>query len=175
MYLQRAVPDAAAETAGLWTPAVLQRAGKVPAASARYIVVDDLGDEAGVAVTVESSWPSVDTAGRLTFSEEGSERARPVKNLTSHVHVQRFEHDQDAADRPLRVGDTFYVEEIDGEWITAIDVTADARDSAKSAFYSAITPPVTGVAVVASREHPDETIPDEVASSYRGPAAGPAV
>jgi hypothetical protein len=74
--------------------------------------------------------------------------------------VDGQEAEKELKERPIAVGDTFavrpsqtpespesipeLVEELGiGAWIeSAIDITADARDEAKSAMYKALTPPV---------------------------------
>jgi hypothetical protein len=125
----------------------------------RYVVVDEIvGRSVGLAV---SDWPTVDDAGRVRFT------AAPALVGADAAELQQFlnEHRRptELAERPLRIGDAFAVRvrpamaaELDGAHeeesrheptldLDSIeppvyDVTADARDAAKTSFFSSVTP-----------------------------------
>jgi hypothetical protein len=125
-----------------------------------YVVIDEIEDGAvGLAV---SDWPYVDAHGRIRFpggavllGAYGSALAR---------FLARHRRPQEIAARELRAGDVFAVrprwdvlERVGGgveqhrrleplldpsEWIEppVYDVTADAREAAKTSFYASVTP-----------------------------------
>jgi hypothetical protein len=128
-----------------------------------YVVLDEIVEDA--ARLSVSSWPRVDEQGRLHF--ERSERARSVrvdmKELRRFVSAQRANRRR-AAPR-LRMGTVLAVsvdtsvlpepesdEEMQeqaepeprepGAWMRppVYDVSSDARDKAKEAFYAAVAP-----------------------------------
>jgi hypothetical protein len=130
-------------------------------ADLRYLVVDEIvGPSVGL---VLSPWPAIDEQGRLRFAEAGGELVGCLR-----ADLERFlsEHRLPEAlrERPLRIGDVFAVcirQEVLAEfaaelreqrrlepflgperWIEppVYDVTADAREEAKVAFYAAVTP-----------------------------------
>jgi hypothetical protein len=127
-----------------------------------YLVVDEIvGSSIGL---VLSPWPDVDSRGRLRFG--GSPRMLGADRDALEPFLA--EHRRPAAlARPLRIGDTFAVRVIhdaladvadelvaqkrlepllDPEaWIQppVYDVSADAREAAKTAFYAAVTPILT--------------------------------
>jgi hypothetical protein len=130
-----------------------------------YVVVDEIVEDA--ARLSVSSWPRVDEQGRLHF--ERAERARSVradvKELRRFVSASRADR---GGDPPrVRTGTVLAVrvdksvlpepesdEEMreqanpdpphPGEWMEppVYDVSADARDKAKEAFYAAVAPTV---------------------------------
>ncbi|HEX2028095.1 MAG TPA: hypothetical protein VHF25_08865 [Nitriliruptorales bacterium] len=147
MYQQRArpsEPSGAVDAAAAWHPDSLLRAGiDPPEPSAWYLVVDNLDGD--VAVLVAAPWPTLDVHGRLRFgpSQRRTTLTRPRGELQRDVVTGRRAAKQRAASRPLRIGDTFYLEapdSVDGPWPVLVDVTGEARDAAKVAFYGAVTP-----------------------------------
>ncbi|MDQ3379563.1 MAG: hypothetical protein M3546_04475 [Actinomycetota bacterium] len=126
-----------------------------------YVVVDEIvGSSVGLAL---SAWPQLDGQGRLLF---GTTDAYLVGSPRGELETFLSEHrlPEDLRERPLRIGDVFavrvrpealaeIVDELDeqqrlepffapGSWIEppVYDVTADAREAAKVAFYAAVTP-----------------------------------
>ena len=127
----------------------------------RYLVVDEIvGGSIGL---VLCPWPQTDDEGRLIFEAAqthtiGCERSDLLEFLSEHRRPLELRA------RPLRIGDVFAVrvlpgilddlsEELDEphrlmpflapkSWILppVYDITADARDQAKMAFYAAVTP-----------------------------------
>lgn len=147
MYQQRArptEPSEAVEAAAAWRPDSLVRAGiDTPDPSAWYLVIDDLDGD--VTALVAAPWPTLDLHGRLRFgaSQRRTTLTRARRELQGELVAARRTAKQRAASRPLRIGDTFYVEAPDGlsgSWPVLIDVTREARDAAKVAFYGAVTP-----------------------------------
>ncbi len=129
-----------------------------PAGDVEYVVVDEIEED--VATLVIEPWPDLDQRGRLTFS--GSELRRDVQlerqqferllqnrvapgQLTA-VQVEAF------ASRPLRVGDVFCAvidralmgsdPDDPARWLTrpVIDVSAEAREAAKTQYFAAVGP-----------------------------------
>lgn len=126
-----------------------------------YVVVDEIvGSSVGLAL---SAWPELDAQGRLLFgATEVYLLGSPRGELETFLSKHRLP--EDLRERPLRIGDVFavrvrpealeeIVDELDEQqrlepffapesWIEppVYDVTADARDAAKVAFYAAVTP-----------------------------------
>lgn len=146
------------ETSTAWAPPSSPR---VADGAFHYVVVDEIVGSA-VGLTL-SAWPRLDGQGRLQFDQAdvylvGS----PVDELQMFLSEHRLP--EELRERPVRVGDVFAVrvrrevlrgvaEELDEPqrlepfldpetWIEPplYDVTADARDAAKVAFYAAVTP-----------------------------------
>lgn len=141
-----------------WRPASLGRAAR--RSDLVYVIVDDILENS--VTLVLSSWPEVDRDGRLRFPGQplslGAERGAMVRYLAKHRRPRT------SRDRPLRIGDVFAVRVRAGafdefraeleeqrrlepfldpeQWIVppVYDVTADARDEAKIAFYASVTP-----------------------------------
>lgn len=186
MYQQRAAPPGRTKEpgSGRWlsqTPSLHDAAG---ADNARYVVVDDLDDD--LAVLVVAPWPEQDANGRLSFGDPGrrSTWSVPASHLHRRVSDARAQSQQEAPHRPLRIGDAFFVEvagEPEGlDSITRIrDVTREAREQAKLAYFAAVTPRVSPdfarqVALLDPDESPEE--PDEgPAPGGVGPSASPAL
>ena len=145
MYQQRAVP-VEPQTLGLWEPKVEpEDLVFAPAADDRYAVVDDIEEER--AVVVLSPWPQVDDRGHLVFSDEATSRDHSLGDLQAVVDSQRRAAGQPAPDRPLRIGDVFWVrgdlpEADDSASADAevLDVTRAARAAARAAFLVAANP-----------------------------------
>jgi hypothetical protein len=138
-----------------------------------YLVVDEIVD--GSVGLVLSPWPEVDDRGRLRFGGAAAMLGAPHSALQSFLHEHRLP--AELARRPLRIGDAFAVrvirdalgdvgEELAAQrrlepllepssWIEppVYDVSVDAREAAKTAFYAAVTPVLTpseaaGLAVI---------------------------
>jgi hypothetical protein len=160
-----------------WTPPSLPRFRE---GGFHYVVVDEIvGPTVGLTL---SAWPRLDGQGRLRFSENGVYLVgSPIDELERFVGEHRLP--EELRDRPLRVGDVFAVrvkpsalrglsDEANEEqrlepfleperWIEPplYDVTADARDASKAAFYAAVTPTLeSGLAAQLAEPRPS---PDE--------------
>jgi hypothetical protein len=166
-----AAPEDAA--APLWQPFE----DRAIAADAQYVVVDELGDD--VAVLVLCSWPTLDEFGRLRFGSERVTYWIVAERLQQMVDFDRAEANADAPDRPLRVGDAFAAqprvppgEPVDvaelvshslgrdamastTRRIELLDVSAAARNAAKTALYGAAAPAVSETYAERVRLRPD--------------------
>jgi hypothetical protein len=128
-----------------------------------YLVIDEIvGASLGL---VLSDWPGVDEQGRLCFGGAPRMLGADREALQSFVSEHRLP--AALAQRPLRIGDAFAVRVIrdalaevsdelaaqtrleplllPSQWIEppVYDVSADAREAAKAAFYAAVTPTLT--------------------------------
>lgn len=139
-----------------WRPPALKRKNRE---EFRYLLIDELvGDTLGLSL---SPWPSVDEVGRVRFHGEplllGANADAFKRLLDKHRRPRQLRR------RPLRIGDAFAVRVNDealarlaaeaasgarlepapdpSTWIRPpiYDVTGDAREHAKSSFYSAVT------------------------------------
>lgn len=115
-----------------------------------YIVVDEI--VAGVVGLSVTPWPRLDRRGRLRFS---SGPVVAVDQDALERFLARHRRPRKLARRPLRIGDAFAaaapgVHDRDDEAPAADpaalfeppvhDITADARDAAKTSFYGAVAP-----------------------------------
>lgn len=118
-----------------------------------YIAIDEIGD--GLVTLIVSQWPELDESGRLRFPEP-EPVAVDVDRAAFETLLAEHRRPRDLADRALREGDAFAArttgtEELDaggrrdpGRWIVppVYDVTADARDAAKAAFFGVVGTPL---------------------------------
>jgi hypothetical protein len=118
-----------------------------------YIAIDEIGD--GLVTLIVSQWPELDESGRLRFPEP-EPVAVDVDRAAFEALLAEHRRPRDLADRALREGDAFAArttgtEELDGgerrdpgRWIVppVYDVTADARDAAKAAFFGVVGTPL---------------------------------
>ena len=166
-----AAPEDAA--APLWQPFE----DRAIAADAQYVVVDELGDD--VAVLVLCSWPTLDEFGRLRFGGERVTYWIVAERLQQMIDFDRAEANAEAPDRPLRVGDAFAAQPrvppskpVDVAELVSlslgrdamasttrrvelIDVSAAARNAAKTALYGAAAPAVSETYAERVRLRPD--------------------
>lgn len=154
-----------------WKPPSLAELGDSDLASHLYVVVEEMIDGVvGLLVSewpnrdrdggLHFHFDAIEIelgVGREELEERLSERKVPEKTAAA---ADGREAEVELKERPVAVGDTFavrpsqtpespesipeLVEELGvGAWIeSVIDVTADAREEAKSAMYKALTPPV---------------------------------
>jgi hypothetical protein len=117
-----------------------------------YVVVDEIvGDAVGLAI---HPWPRADHEGRLRFRQAGDGRFCGVdrKELQAFLDKCREgEMDEALARRPVTIGDVYAATvtstaarakpaKLLGEPV--VDVTIDAREAAKVAFYGAVAAPL---------------------------------
>lgn len=107
-----------------------------------YIVVEEI--EGGMVGLAVSDWPRTDAQGRLRFDAE------PVQAGVDRAALEQFLDRHRQPSRPLRIGDVFAARTgpptaDPAGWIEppVHDVTAEAREAAKIAFYSAVAPIIT--------------------------------
>jgi hypothetical protein len=121
-----------------------------------YIVVDELTE--GVAGLVVASWPLLDQKGRVRFGGSSWRVGARVGELAALLDADRIvpgapPGSEPAPARPVRIGDAFAarVTRLRGRhaavpplsrWLSTpvYDVSADARDAAKTALYGAVAP-----------------------------------
>lgn len=126
-----------------------------------YVVVDELEEE--VAVVVIEPWPALDRHGRLDFHRPDARLSVEVDPqalqilLTDRLPAVELTSAQRMAFvlRPLRVGDVYCAvvdrevlaetPDVPADWLRqpVVDVTAQAREAAKSQYYAAIGPVLT--------------------------------
>ena len=127
----------------------------------RYLVVDEIvGASIGLALC---PWPNTDEDGRLVF-ESGATHMIGCERTDLLAFLREHRLPRELRERPLRIGDVFAVRPLPGvldrlseeletprrlepfltpdQWILppVYDITADARDEAKTAFYAAVAP-----------------------------------
>lgn len=134
-------------TARIWVPTGLGR--RKGLASLAYVVVEEIESDF-VGLTL-SPWPTVDQQGRLHFDLERS-RAVGARKQALQTFLGKHRTPTKFARRPLRIGDVFACEIKgpipDGEllapeaWMVPpiADVSTQAREAAKIAFFSAAAP-----------------------------------
>jgi hypothetical protein len=148
----------------------------------RYLVVDEIvGGAVGLSLC---EWPWLDAQGRLHFSgHDASMLGAELGPFRDFLAEHRRPHG--LAERPVRIGDVFAVRvkeralarlaaSIDEktrleprvapeEWLESplYDVSADAREAAKVAFYAAVAPVVAADEARPLQELSDAAIPDE--------------
>ena len=182
-------PQQAAAIVGPWQPAILgigadeepkSEVGVVftaPTPARRlYIVVDELiGDHLTLSV---AEWPQVDARGRARFPRVGG-RWR-IGARTPDLAQFLFLHRSPDPTRELRIGDVFAatlreeadLDELDEtltepwQWLAPplVDISAEARDLVKTAFYSAVAP-----ALRPEDNSRDRTILEEDERAFRPP------
>jgi hypothetical protein len=134
-------------TARIWVPSGLGR--RKDLAVLAYVVIDEL-ESALVGLTV-SPWPTLDAKGRLHFDLDRA-RAVGAKKRALEAFLAKHRTPRKVASRPLRMGDAFAcrVKEPlqNGEllepdlWMVppVTDISAEAREAAKLAYFSAAAP-----------------------------------
>ncbi len=105
-----------------------------------YVVVDERDE--GVIILVVAAWPRLDDLGRLDF--RGRRRSVAVDEEALNTVVKRRAKRPEGVDRDVRMGDAFSVRgRVNGDpstWGRIIDVTGEARDQARIAYYAAVAP-----------------------------------
>jgi hypothetical protein len=134
-------------TTRIWVPAGLSRRKEL--ATLAYVVIDEL-ESSLVGLTV-SPWPTLDDRGRLHFDLERAREVGATKRALE-THLAKHRSPRKVAGRPLRMGDTFACgikeplkdgELLEpGDWMVPpiSDISAEAREAAKLAFFSAAAP-----------------------------------
>jgi hypothetical protein len=129
-----------------WVPPILAEVPPETVRRLRYVVLDDVDDAEGDVVLVASEWPTVDALGRVRHAPgTAREQYVPVSRWTALLERRRVP--EEVRTRPPRIGDTFAMRLGRGDDVTrpkgpVVDVTADAREAARTAFYGAVALPV---------------------------------
>ena len=154
-WLPRDRAEPLTEDAPPWVPTGFATE-RVEWARLSYIVVDELSPEVAGLVVVE--WPRRDRRGRVRFPGEAWRVGASVAELNSLLAARRRlprqvpELEQVRA-RPVRIGDAFAAPTERpsrlrsavpalGRWLRPpiYDISADAREAAKTALYGALAP-----------------------------------
>ena len=134
-------------SARIWVPSGLGR--RKDLALLAYVVIDEL--EANLVGLTVSPWPTLDGRGRLHFDLERS-RAVGATKRALQAFLARHRTPRKFARRPLRMGDAFACrvkeplqegELVEPErWMVPpiTDISAQAREAAKLAYFSAAAP-----------------------------------
>ena len=134
-------------SARIWVPRGFGRRKDV--ASLAYVVIDEL--ESNLVGLTASPWPTLDSKGRLHFDLEASREVGATRPALE-AFLAKHRTPRKVARRPLRMGDAFAcrVREPlqDGElieperWMVPpiTDISAQAREAAKLAYFSAVAP-----------------------------------
>jgi hypothetical protein len=145
--------------------ATSRRAARTPVPSGLHWRVDvaTIGQRAqadGRLSFVLSAWPRTDDLGRVRHVRDRFVVAVPAPDWQAMLAERRVP--EVLRDRPPRIGDAFAVmlERRDARHLLdpigpVVDVTADARDAARAAFYSAVASPLD-VSVAADVAEPEE-------------------
>lgn len=149
---RRAPPDR------FWEPRVTARGKPAAFGAHKYVTIDEL--EPTIALLLVTEWPTVDARGRLYFEKD---LAILVVERASLESLLRRREPTALANRDLRIGDVFAIrfrestpfldggdgtetQRVDLEkWVIppVLDVTRDAREAAKAAYYAAVAPTIT--------------------------------
>jgi hypothetical protein len=153
--------------------------GLDPQVSDWYVTVDErVGAVLGVVAT---PWPTVNRTGALSF--EGSIEAGWLDWGELQETVDGFRRGAGQVERPLRIGDTFWVRgytnelQSPGAWEALLDVTAAARASAKVAVATVCVGDVEDPAAFFALDDDEvtETEPALPGTADLPPPAGPGV
>ena len=143
-----------------------------------YVVVDEIvGDAVGVSI---HPWPLADDEGRLRFADLGDGRfcgtnraelqALVVERRLAALPEAPSVSDVALARRPVAIGDVFAATVLSDAATAApddllapdlVDVTIDAREAAKLAFYGAVGRPLASDEVDRWINEPDEDEADD--------------
>ena len=161
------VPAAMRHDEPPWQPPIL---AEVPAAALRrlrYVVVDDVDHAEGDVVLVSEPWPTVDLLGRVRHATpDAREQYVPVARW--HALLTRRRIPAELTERRPRIGDAFAMMLPRSGDVTkpkgpVVDVTADAREAARAAFYGAVALPMAPAHAEALRD-PETAAPIVVAA-----------
>jgi len=129
-----------------WQPAILANVPPAALRDLRYVVVDDVDHTDGDVVIVSEPWPTVDMLGRVRHATADAVE-QYVAVARWHALLKRRRIPAEVAERPPRIGDAFAMMlPRSGDVLKpkgpVVDVTADAREAARAAFYGAVALPM---------------------------------
>lgn len=147
-----------------WVPPILANVPRETLRTLRYVVLDELDHVEGDVVLVVSEWPTVDMFGRVRHAP-GAVREQYVEVRKWTALLERRRVPEEVRTRPPRIGDTFAMRLARSDDVTrpkgpVVDITADAREAARMAFYGAVAAPVDPA--VASEVQAPEDAPEIV-------------
>ena len=131
-----------------WLPSVLAHVNPALVSALTYAVIDERDQPDGRLSLLLSDWPRLDELGRVRHQHDRLvEVAVPARDWQVMLAERRVP--EVLRDRPPRIGDAFGVmlERRIARHLLApigpvVDVTADARDAARAAFYGAVASPL---------------------------------
>ena len=154
-WLPRDRAEPLAEDAPAWVPHGFARE-RIAWSELSYIVVDERSED--VAGLVVASWPRLDPQGRVRFGGSTWRVGARLQEFEALLGAKRHlpattAGSERVSQRPVRIGDAFAarvelprgrvaaVPEL-SRWLSApiYDISADARDAAKTALYGALAP-----------------------------------
>ena len=144
-----------------WRPPLLANVRDAVLHELTYAVLDEHVEVEGEISLVLARWPRVDELGRLRHSDT-VEVGVPIDAWKALLAARRIP--EALRDRAPRIGDAFamLVTRRDLKHVLdpvgpVVDITADARDAAKAAFYGAVAEPLDPGAVAETAE--DDQVP----------------
>ncbi|HEX3199033.1 MAG TPA: hypothetical protein VHR39_15905 [Propionibacteriaceae bacterium] len=131
-----------------WLPSVLAQVVPDVVSALTYAVIDERDQPKGQLSFVLSDWPRLDDLGRVRHRHDQLvEVVVPEDKWQAMLAKRRIP--EVLRDRPPRIGDAFGVmlERRNARQLLhpigpVVDVTADARDAARAAFYGAVASPL---------------------------------
>jgi hypothetical protein len=150
-----------------WLPSVLAHVAPDLVSALTYAVIDERDQPNGRLSFVLSGWPRLDDLGRVRHQRDRLvEVAVPEGAWQAMLAERRIP--EVLRDRPARIGDAFGVmlERRNARQLLhpigpVVDITADARDAARAAFYGAVASPLDpSTAIAVAEEDRIEPVPE---------------
>jgi hypothetical protein len=148
-----------------WLPSVLVQVAPAVVSALTYAVIDERDQPDGLLSFVLSGWPRLDDLGRVRHRHN---RLVGVAVSSGDWQVMLAERrvPEVLRDRPPRIGDAFgmMLERRVARHLLdpigpVVDVTADARDAARAAFYGAVASPLDASVATEVAEQEDRIGP----------------
>jgi hypothetical protein len=131
-----------------WLPSVLTQVEPAVVSALTYAVIDELDQPGGRLSFALSSWPRMDDLGRVRHQHNRSVGVVVPAGEWQLMLAERRVPEV-LRDRPPRIGDAFgmmlerrIARHLLDPTGPVVDVTADARDAARAAFYGAAASPL---------------------------------
>lgn len=131
-----------------WVPPLLSRVPFPVLQRLTYAVLDEQDEPPGEVSFVLTPWPRIDDLGRVRHDRDDPIEVGVAETSWRSLLAGR-RLPEVLRERPPRIGDVFAVMLLrrDPHHLLdpigpVVDVTADARDAARSAFYGAVAPPL---------------------------------
>ena len=151
-----------------WLPSVLAQVNPTLVSALTYAVIDERDQPDGRLSFVLSDWPRLDELGRVRHQHDRLvEVAVPARDWQVMLAERRVP--EVLRERPPRIGDAFGVmlERRVARHLLApigpvVDVTADARDAARAAFYGAVASPLDASMATGVEDKEEEEEEDRI-------------
>jgi hypothetical protein len=131
-----------------WLPSVLAQVDPDVVSALTYAVIDERDQPKGQLSFVLCGWPSLDDLGRVRHRRDRLVEVAVLEDKWEAMLARR-RIPEVLRDRPPRIGDAFGVmlERRNARQLLhpigpVVDVTADARDAARAAFFGAVASPL---------------------------------